>query len=154
MARPLPHRGVKVAGRILVVTRYAHRSGDPLLYAELGLEEVHYGAPTIWVAKRLSRLGFESRNILASVSFIFTRKFVRNVDVPTWRAEYFDRMNGQSPVRSEIIAAANEAVALEEVRLTMTATYSRVEVTKVDSESKTASLTTVPSSSHRPRLDP
>jgi hypothetical protein len=31
-------------------------------------------APTILVAKRLSRLVFESRNILASVSFIFIRK--------------------------------------------------------------------------------
>jgi len=59
--------------------------------------------------------------------------------VPTWRAEYFDRMNGQSPVRSEIIAAENEAIALEEGRLTITATYSRVEVTKVYSESKTDS---------------
>ena len=55
-------------------------------------------------------------------------------------------MNGQSPVRSEIIAAENEAVALEEVRLTMTATYSRVEVTKVDSKIEDCGPTTVPTS--------
>ena len=39
--------------------------------------------------------------------------------MPTWRAEYFDRANGQTPERSVIIAAENEAVAFEEVRAGM-----------------------------------
>jgi hypothetical protein len=50
--------------------------------------------------------------------------------VPTWRAEYFDRTNGQSPGQSIIIAAENEAVALEEVRARMAPTCSRAEVTQ------------------------
>jgi hypothetical protein len=57
--------------------------------------------------------------------------------VPTWRAEYFDRANGQKPERSVIIAAENEAVAFEEVRAGMGPTCSRAEVTKLDIQSKT-----------------
>jgi len=57
--------------------------------------------------------------------------------VPTWRAEYFDRANGQSPERSVIIAAENEAVALEEVRAGMAPTCSRAEVTKLDPDTET-----------------
>ena len=53
--------------------------------------------------------------------------------MPTWRVEYFDRTNGQSPEqRSIIIVAENEAVALEEVRARMAPTCSRAEVTQVD----------------------
>jgi hypothetical protein len=58
--------------------------------------------------------------------------------VPTWRAEYFDRANGQTPERSVIIAAENEAVAFEEVRAGMRPTCSRAEVTKLDIQSKTS----------------
>jgi hypothetical protein len=36
--------------------------------------------------------------------------------MPRWRAEYFDRANGQTPERSVIVAAENEALAFEEVR--------------------------------------
>jgi hypothetical protein len=52
--------------------------------------------------------------------------------VPTWRAEYFDRANGQAPERAVIIAAESEAVAFEEVRIRMKASCSRVEVTKIE----------------------
>jgi hypothetical protein len=60
--------------------------------------------------------------------------------VPTWRAEYFDRANGQSPERSVIIAAENEAVALEEVRAGIAPTCSRAEVTKLDPDLETGRL--------------
>ena len=69
--------------------------------------------------------------------------------MPRWRAEYFDRANGHSPGQSiiiaaeneavaleEIIAAENEAVALEEVRARMAPTCSRAEVTPVDPDLK------------------
>jgi hypothetical protein len=58
--------------------------------------------------------------------------------MPTWRAEYFDRANGEIPERSIIIAADNEAVALEEARARMAPTCSRAEVTKLDIQSKTS----------------
>ena len=58
--------------------------------------------------------------------------------MPTWRAEYFDRANGQTPERSVIIAAENEAVAFEEVPAGMGPTCSRAEVTKLDIQSKTS----------------
>jgi hypothetical protein len=56
--------------------------------------------------------------------------------VPTWRAEYFDRANRQTPERSVTIAAENEA-ALEEVRVGMTAACCRVEVTRLEPGAKT-----------------
>ena len=56
--------------------------------------------------------------------------------MPTWRAEYFDRTNGQSPGQSIIIAAENEAVALEEVRARMAPTCTRAEVTQADPDLK------------------
>jgi hypothetical protein len=52
-----------------------------------------------------------------------------------WRAEYFDRTNGQTPERSVIIVAENEALAFEEVRARMGPTCSRAEVTKLDPDS-------------------
>jgi hypothetical protein len=66
-----------------------------------------------------------------------SKKIGRNFNVPRWRAEYFDRANGETPERSVIIAADNEAVALEEVRARMAPTCSRAEVTKLDPDSKT-----------------
>jgi hypothetical protein len=58
--------------------------------------------------------------------------------VPRWRAEYFDRANGQTPERSVIIVAEHEALAFEEVRARMGPTCSRAEVTKLDPDSKTS----------------
>jgi hypothetical protein len=55
--------------------------------------------------------------------------------VPTWRADYFERANGQTPERSIVIAAESEAVAFEEVRAGMGPTCSRAVVTKVDNDS-------------------
>ena len=49
--------------------------------------------------------------------------------LPTWRAEYFDRADGQTQ-RCIIIAAEN--VAVEEVRARMAPTCYRAEVTKLD----------------------
>ena len=66
-----------------------------------------------------------------------SKKIGRNFNVPRWRAVYFDRANGETPERSVIIAADNEAVALEEVRARMAPTCSRAEVTKLDPDSKT-----------------
>ena len=60
--------------------------------------------------------------------------------MPRWRAEYFDRANGQTPERSVIVAAENEALAFEEVRAQMGPTCSRAEVTKLDPDSKTGDL--------------
>ncbi len=57
--------------------------------------------------------------------------------MPTWRADYFDRANGQTPERSVVIAAENEAVAFEEVRSAMGPTCSRAVVTEVDTQAKT-----------------
>jgi len=58
--------------------------------------------------------------------------------MPRWRAEYFDRANSQTPERSLIVAAENEALAFEEVRAQMGPTCSRAEVTKLDPDSKTS----------------
>jgi hypothetical protein len=57
--------------------------------------------------------------------------------VPTWRAECFNRANGQTPQRSVIISAESEAVAFEEARVGMATTCSRVEVTKVEPDANT-----------------
>ena len=54
----------------------------------------------------------------------------------TWRAEYFDRANDQTPEKRVIIAAESEAVAFEEVRASMGPTCTRAEVTEVDTPSK------------------
>ena len=54
----------------------------------------------------------------------------------TWRAEYFDRVGGQTQ-RSVIVAAENVAVALEEVRARMPPTCCRAEVTKLDPDTET-----------------
>ena len=56
--------------------------------------------------------------------------------MPTWRAEYFDRANDQTPEKSVIIAAESEALAFEEVRARMGPTCTRAEVTKLDTASK------------------
>ena len=58
--------------------------------------------------------------------------------MPRWRAEYFDRANSQTPERSVIVAAENEALAFEEVRAQMGPTCSRAEVTKLDPDSMTS----------------
>jgi hypothetical protein len=54
--------------------------------------------------------------------------------VPTWRADYFERANSQTPERSIIIAAENEAVAFEEVHAGMGPTCSRAVVTKLNTQ--------------------
>jgi hypothetical protein len=64
----------------------------------------------------------------------FSRKIGR-IAVPTWRADYFERANGQTPERSIVIAAENEALAFEKVRVAMGPTCSRAEVVKLDSDS-------------------
>ena len=70
------------------------------------------------------------------VRLIHSKKIARNFNEPRWRAENFDRANGEIPERSIIIAADNDAVALEEVRARMAPTCSRAEVTKLDIQSK------------------
>jgi hypothetical protein len=62
--------------------------------------------------------------------------------VPTWRADYFECANGQTPERSIVIAAENEALAFEKVRAAMGPTCRRAEVIKLDSDS-------LPEPSHR-----
>jgi hypothetical protein len=62
--------------------------------------------------------------------------------VPTWRADYFECANGQTPERSIVIAAENEALAFEKVRAGMGPTCRRAEVIKLDSDS-------LPEPSHR-----
>lgn len=57
--------------------------------------------------------------------------------MPTWRADYFERANSQTPERSIIIAAENEAVAFEEVHTGMGPTCSRAVVTKLNTQAKT-----------------
>jgi hypothetical protein len=57
--------------------------------------------------------------------------------VPTWRADYFERTNGQTAQRSVVIAAENETAAFDEVRAGMGPTCTRAEVTKLDAPSKT-----------------
>ena len=59
--------------------------------------------------------------------------------VPTWRAEYFDRVGGQTQ-RSVIVAAENVAVALEEVRARMAPTCVRAKITKLDSDTEAGSI--------------
>jgi hypothetical protein len=67
-------------------------------------------------------------------SFTSQQKIGR-MPVPTWRVDYFERANGQTPERSIVIATENEAVAFEEVRASMGPTCSRAVVTKVDNDS-------------------
>lgn len=55
--------------------------------------------------------------------------------MPTWRADYFGRANGQTPERSVVIAAENEAIAFEEVRADMGPTCTRAVVTKLNNDS-------------------
>lgn len=82
--------------------------------------------------------GYRPEPLRERVRLIHSKKIARNFNVPRWRAEYFDRANGETPERSIIIAADNEAVALEEVRARMAPTCSRAEVTKLDIQSKTS----------------
>ena len=74
------------------------------------------------------------QNLFVTV-FVYLQKKIGGSHAD-WRAEY--PRDGQTPERSVIIAADNEAVAFEEVRAGMGLTYYRAEVTKFDIQSKTS----------------
>jgi hypothetical protein len=92
-------------------------------------------AAGIWTGSLASPVGLSHGTSSRAYRLFHNKNSGRNVDMPTWRVEYFDRTNGQSPERSIIIAAENEALAFEEVRARMAPTCSRAEVTKLGPES-------------------
>jgi hypothetical protein len=53
--------------------------------------------------------------------------------MPRWRADYFDRDDGQN-ARSVFFAAENAIDALEEVRARMASTYARAKLTRLDGD--------------------